>query len=207
MNYLGKFLIGLAFCQIVIGEAISQEVDPKSTVRRFGTLMIYGTGHYRTDLSKDLITSQLKLRPGVAFYILPQVAVGLEGRYNRNFSELEDPQNPDKPDEALKRDLRFGPRAYVFMGGRRSSFTPYLIAGADYIINDRLLNGEETWSENLNLGITAGGGVMLNLNKNVALSTEVNFDYDLGENPEDVEENINTQQFVIAFKVWGFLGN
>ena len=173
-----------------------------STSRGSGTIMLSGSGTYKTDLNQDLKSSEWSLAVDGALFLFPQLAAGLEFGYFKAFDELPVLESDDI-DEREDIGKLFGPRVYLFLGGKNSELTPFVKGGANYLVRKRFINGEETWSNTNELGLTASAGVLLNLAKNVGLSAEAEYNFEKGTAAEDID----TKQILIKFGIRSFLGD
>lgn len=170
-----------------------------STSRASGTIMISGAGTYQTDLSEDHRGSLWSLGIDGALFFFPQLAAGLEFGYHRAMQESGD---EDDPTVTLDIDKYLGPRLYFFLGGNRSELTPFVKGGANYQVNKLVVDDEEVWSDDKELGLTASVGVLLNLARNVGLSIETEYNFEKGT----AVDEIDTQQLLIKFGIRSFLG-
>jgi len=161
--------------------------------------MISGSGTYQTDLSQDYRSSLWNLGIDGALFFFPQFAGGLEFGYYRAMHESGD---MDDPTVTLDINRYLGPRIYFFLGGNRSEFTPFVKAGANYLVRKVVEDDEEIERDDQELGLTASVGVLLNLAKNVGLSIETEYNFEKGT----AVDEIDTQQLLIKFGIRSFLG-
>lgn len=172
------------------------------TNRGSGTIMISGSGTYQTDLSADFKVSEWNLGVDGALFFFPMLAAGLEFGYHKEFQELDN--GTDSPTELELIGKYLGPRAYLFFGGKRSELTPFIKAGANYQLRNRLIDGDETLLNNTReLGLTASVGLLLNLAKNVGLSVESEYNFEKGTEVEDID----TKQLLVKFGIRSFLSD
>ena len=108
-----------------------------ATIRNPGTIMISGAGTYETDLSADLKESDWNLSIDGALFFFPWLAAGLEFGYFKHFEEFE--RGTSEVGELENIGKYFGPRAYVFLGGKKSQLTPFVKGGANYLLRNRPL--------------------------------------------------------------------
>jgi len=189
-------VIGLSGAMMAINAQTSY-----STSRGSGTIMISGSGTYTTDLDQDLKSSEWNLGIDGALFLFPQIAVGLEFGYDKSFEEVE-----TLFDEVVQKefiDKKFGPRAYFFLGGKRSELTPFIKGGANYLVKKEFEDEEEISSDTNELGLTASVGVLLNLAKNVGLSIEAEYNFEKGTAAEDID----TKEVLVKFGIRSFLGD
>jgi len=171
-----------------------------ATIRNPGTIMISGAGTYETDLSADLKESDWNLSIDGALFFFPWLAAGLEFGYFKHFEEFE--RGTSEVGELENIGKYFGPRAYVFLGGKKSQLTPFVKGGANYLLRNRLVDGEETLQTNQKeLGLTASVGLLLNLAKNVGLTVESEYNFERGTEVDDID----TEQLLIKFGIKSFL--
>ena len=193
-----KKLMTLALILVMATAAMAQDY---ATIRNPGTIMISGAGTYETDLSAELKSSDWNLGVDGALFFFPWLAAGLEFGYFKHYEEF-DQVGFSEPRELENIGKYFGPRAYVFFGGKRSQLTPFVKGGANYLLRNRLIDGEETLQTNQKeLGLTASVGVLLNLAKNVGLSIESEYNFEKGTEVEDID----TEQLLIKFGIKSFL--
>jgi len=170
-----------------------------STSRGSGTIMISGTASYQTDLSEDLRSSLWNVNTDLALFLFPQFAAGLDLGYMRSMSESGDEDDPDVLKDVT---MSLGPRAYFFLGGKRSELTPFIKGGANYLVNKTLFNDDELDRNESDLGLVASAGVLLNLAKNVGMSIEAEYNFEKGTDVDDID----TQQLLVKFGIRSFLG-
>jgi len=186
----------LAMATMVSAE---NQASSYSTSRGSGTIMVSGSGIYRTDLSQELRRSHWGVDTDVALFLFPQLAGGIELGYTRNMAEVGDVDNPT---ELKSVTMSLGPRIYFFLGGKNSELTPFVKGGANYLLNKTLRDDEVISEDDQELGLVASAGVLLNLAKNVGLSVEAEYNFEKGT----AVEEIDTQQLLIKFSIRSFLG-
>ncbi len=169
------------------------------TIKQSGTIMLSGGGFYSTDLGADLKASHLRLSTDLAMFIFPMIAAGVELDWDRGFQEVERFAGGDEVDEVKTTNLRWGPRAYFFLGGKASELTPFVKAGPNFVNFKSYLNDDVQREEKAELDLTASAGILLNLAKNVGISAEAEYNFSKGE-------EINTDQLFIKFTIRSFLG-
>ncbi|MCF7808148.1 MAG: porin family protein [Candidatus Marinimicrobia bacterium] len=186
---------------MMLALAISAMGQSYATIRQSGTIMISGAGTYETDLSADLKESDWNLGVDGALFFFPWLAAGLEFGYQKHFEEFER-FGETEPGERENIGKYFGPRAYIFLGSKRSQLTPFIKGGANYLVRNSLIDGEETLLNNqTELGLTASAGLLLNLAKNVGLTIESEYNFEKGTEVEDID----TEQLLIKFGIKSFL--
>jgi len=196
-NILFLLILGL------IANVYAAGVQPSYvTLRQGGTIMISGGGFYQTDLQAELRDSYLHLSTDAALFLFPMLALGIELEWDRQFEERANSTfNADEVDEYKTKDLRWGPRAYLFLGGKTSELTPFIKGGPNFASHKVFENDEEledlTWKTELDL--TASAGILLNLAKNVGISAEAEYNFQEGE-------EIDTDKLFIKFSIRSFLG-
>jgi len=172
-----------------------------STSRGSGTIMLSGSGTYQTDLNQDLKNSSWNLSVDGALFLFPQLAAGVEFGYSKLYQQ-EVRETGSDPVDIESIGMLVGPRVYFFLGGKHSELTPFVKGGANYLLRKRLVDEEEVWSNKRELGLTASGGILLNLAKNVGLSVEAEYSFEKGTAVEDID----TKQMLIKFGIRSFLG-
>ena len=193
-----KKIMILALILVMTTGAMAQSY---ATVRHPGTIMISGAGTYETDLSAELKSSDWNIGVDGALFFFPWLAAGLEFGYMKHFEEIER-FDQEEPSELENIGKYFGPRAYVFIGGKKSQLTPFIKGGANYLLRNRLVDGEETLETNQKeLGLTASAGILLNLAKNVGITIESEYNFEKGTEVEDID----TEQLLIKFGIKSFL--
>ena len=197
-----KFTILLITLTLAASILAASPPTSYSTSRGSGTIMISGSGTYTTDLDQDLKSSAWNLGVDGALFLFPQLAAGLEFGYHKDFAQLAAIDGGD-PSEHETIGKLFGPRVYFFLGGKNSELTPFVKGGANYLIRKGLVDDEEIWSNQNELGLTASVGVLLNLAKNAGLSIEAEYNFEKGTAVEDID----TQQLLIKFGIRSFLSD
>ncbi len=196
-----KNIISILISMIVVGSVLAAPPSTSySTSRGSGTIMISGSGTYTTELDQEFKSSEWNLAVDGALFLFPQLAAGLEFGYRKEYEE-------QPPESSIAGDVEnigklLGPRVYIFLGGRNSELTPFVKGGANYLIRKRLIDDEEVWSNQNELGLTASAGVLLNLAKNVGLSVETEYNFEKGTAVKDID----TKQLLIKFGIRSFLG-
>ncbi len=170
-----------------------------STSRASGTIMISGSGTYRTDLSQDLRSSLWGINTDLALFLFPQFAAGIDLGYEKSMQESGSEDDPDVYEVVT---MSLGPRVYFFFGGKRSELTPFIKGGANYLVNKTLYNDEEQERDESELGLVASAGLLLNLAKNVGLTVEAEYNFEKGTDVNDID----TQQLLVKFGIRSFLG-
>ncbi len=175
-----------------------------STSRASGTIMIAGSGTYETDLNKDLRESFWRINTDAALFLFPQFAAGIEFGYGKDMhEELDDVAIPeDDPTVYETVSMTVGPRVFIFFGGKRSELTPFIKAGADYLIDKEFIDEKEQERNSKEMGLVTSAGLLLNLAKNVGMTVEAEYNFEKGT---DVDE-IDTKQLLIKFGIRSFLG-
>jgi len=192
-----KKLLTLTLMLALVLPSMAQDY---ATVRNPGTIMIAGAGTYETDLSADLKSSDWDLGVNGALFFFPWLAAGLEFGYKKHFEEFE--RGTGELGELENIGKYFGPRAFIFLGGKTSQLTPFVKGGANYLLRNRLVDGDETLTNNqTELGLTASVGLLLNLAKNVGLTIESEYNFEKGTEVEDID----TEQLLIKFGIKSFL--
>ena len=169
------------------------------TVKQSGTIMVSGGGFYSTDLDADLRASFLHLSTDFALFIFPMVALGAELEFDRDFREVESGFPFSEVSEHKTTNLRWGPRAYLFLGGKTSELTPFIKGGPNFARYRFFVDDEEVSEMKAELDLTASAGVLLNLAKNVGISAEAEYNFNEGE-------DINTDKLFVKFTIRSFLG-
>ena len=195
-----KQLLTLTLILVLATAAIGQDY---ATIRNPGSIMISGAGTYQTDLAADLKKSNWNLGIDGALFFFPWLAAGLEFGYDKSFEEKEVMIGTQTKIEEHEDIVKFfGPRAYIFMGGKRSQLTPFIKGGANYLLTNILVDGDEVIDTNQKeLGLTASVGLLLNLAKNVGLSVESEYNFERGTDVDDID----TKQLLIKFGIKSFL--
>jgi opacity protein-like surface antigen len=196
MKKILLLLLIIVFASTVIAQS------SYSTSKGSGTIMISGAGTYSTVLDQELKSSEWDLGVDGALFLFPQLAAGLEFGYKKAYHQEETTSGGD-PDEIENIGKYFGPRVYFFLGGKNSELTPFVKGGANYLLRNVLVNEEEIWSNQNELGLTASAGLLLNLAKNVGLSVEAEYNFEKGTAVEDID----TQQLLIKFGIRSFLSD
>ncbi len=170
-----------------------------STRKGSGTIMISGSGNYRTDLSQDLRSSYWVIDTDAALFLFPQFAAGIDFGYRKSMNEVGDVEEPTILEGV---EMSLGPRAYFFFGGKNSELTPFIKGGANYLINKSFIDDEEQERNSSELGLTASLGLLLNLAKNVGLTVEAEYNFEKGTEVNDID----TKQLLVKFGIRSFLG-
>ncbi len=170
-----------------------------STSRASGTIMISGSGSYRTDLSQDLRSSYWNINTDLALFLFPQFAAGIDLGYGKHMQEMNDEDDPDVFESVV---MSLGPRVYFFMGGKNSELTPFIKGGANYLVNKLVYNDEEEERDESELGLVASAGLLLNLAKNVGMTIEAEYNFEKGTEVNDID----TKQLFVKFGIRSFLG-
>jgi len=171
-----------------------------STSKGSGTIMISGSGTYRTDLSQDLRSSFWLINTDAALFLFPQFAAGIDFGYQKKMNEIGDDVEPTVLEDVV---MSLGPRAYFFFGGKNSELTPFIKGGANYLINKSFIDDDEQDRESSELGLTASLGLLLNLAKNVGLTVEAEYNFEKGTDVNDID----TKQLLVKFGIRSFLGD
>jgi hypothetical protein len=195
-----KTMKKLMILTIIFALVVPTMAQDYATARKPGTIMIAGAGTYETDLSADLKESDWDLGVNGALFLFPWLAVGSEFGYKKHFEEFE--RGTAELGELENIGKYFGPRAFIFFGGERSQLTPFVKGGANYLLRNRLVDGDETLDSNQKeLGLTASVGLLLNLAKNVGLTVESEYNFEKGTEVDDID----TKQLLIKFGIKSFL--
>lgn len=201
-----KKILPLILILTIVSTVMAQS-SSYATSRGSGTIMISGAGTYTTNLDQDLKSSNWNLGVDGALFLFPQFAAGMEFGYAKDFTQTADATSGDITDfEDI--DKYFGPRVYLFLGGKNSELTPFVKMGANYSVNKKLENDKELELDAAldnyeELGLTASAGLLLNLAKNVGLSVEAEYNFARGTAVEDID----TKELLIKFGIRSFLSD
>ncbi len=195
-----KHLITIVIVLSLFGSVMASDYQNRyATSRASGTIMISGSGSYKTDLSQELRESFWVINTDAALFFFPQFAAGIDFGYGKAMEEMGDEDDPTVLEEVT---MSLGPRIYFFMGGLKSEFTPFIKGGANYLINKTLIDDDEQDRNESEMGLTASAGVLLNLAKNVGITVEAEYNFEKGTDVEDID----TEQLLVKFGIRSFLG-